>query len=66
MIGCSGQASDTASATVTGHVCEIEVTKTPAQTMSAMAPRRVHLQVTNKSDFFTWTGSLSDSVLAHR
>jgi len=46
------------------HVCEIEVTKTPAQTdVCNGSTVEYTYKVTNKSDFFTWTGSLSDSVL---
>jgi len=57
-------ASDTAEADVTGHDCTITVTKTPDQTDVCNGSTVTYTYViTNNSDQFTWTGSLSDDQL---
>ena len=56
-------ATATATATVTGHVCTISLTKTPS-TLNVCNDANTQVTytyvVSNNSDFFTWTGSLSE------
>src|SRR5262249_26520772 len=53
-----------ADATVTGHVCTISLTKTPAQTNVCNGSTVGYTYVvTNNSDAFTWTGTLTDDKL---
>ncbi|HEU5211596.1 MAG TPA: hypothetical protein VFU10_02390 [Gaiellaceae bacterium] len=57
-------ASATASATVTGHTCTIALTKTPnVSNVCNGGPVTYTYTVTNNSDLFTWTGSLTDDKL---
>src|SRR5207253_821375 len=60
----STSASASASATVTGHTCGISVTKTPAHNDVCNGSSVTYTySVTNNSDQFSWTGSLSDNIL---
>jgi hypothetical protein len=60
----STTASAEAEATVTAHICTISLTKTPNQ-MEVCNGASVDYTyvVTNNSDFFTWTGTLSDDKI---
>jgi hypothetical protein len=58
-------ATATATATVTGHVCTISLTKTPSQTNVCNGSSVTYTYVvTNNSDYFTWTGSLTDDTIS--
>jgi hypothetical protein len=60
----STTAQATATATVTGHDCTISLTKTPDQTSVCNGTLVTYTYViTNNSDFFTWTGTLTDDKL---
>src|SRR5262249_25824871 len=60
----STSASASKSATVTGHVCTISLTKTPSQTSVCNGASVTYTYiVSNNSDAFTWTGTLSDAKL---
>jgi hypothetical protein len=62
----SSVATADASATVTGHNCTISLTKTPDITEVCQGSETVVTYtyvVTNNSNFFTWTGTLTDDKL---
>ncbi len=60
-----GQTSTAAvSATVTGHDCTISLTKVADASACQGATASYELVVTNHSDRFTWTGTLTDAALA--
>ncbi|HWQ11726.1 MAG TPA: hypothetical protein VNL77_02940 [Roseiflexaceae bacterium] len=62
----STSASDSATATVTGHTCTISVTKTPSATEVCNGTNTsvtYTYVVTNNSDFYNVSGSVSDSEL---
>src|SRR5207302_5962344 len=60
----STSASKTATATVNGHACSISLTKTPDQTSVCNGSSVTYTYVvTNNSDAFSWTGTLTDNVL---
>jgi hypothetical protein len=60
----STSASATASATVKVHDCTISLTKTPNKTEVCNGSSVTYTYVvTNNSDFFTWTGTLTDDKL---
>ena len=60
----STSASDTATATVTGHVCTISVTKSADADLICRGESTTYdFSVTNNSDEFTWTGDLVDDVV---
>jgi hypothetical protein len=64
--GTSGGASvsATASATVTAHNCSISLTKTPSATAVCNGASVTYtFVVTNNSDKYSWSGSLTDDVL---
>jgi hypothetical protein len=62
--GSATSAKASASATVTGHVCSINITKTPSTTAVCNgATVSYTIKVTNNSDKFSWTGSVIDDVL---
>jgi len=55
-------ASDTATATVTGHDCTITVTKTPSATDVCNGSEVTYTYTVTNNSFFTWSGSLVDDV----
>ena len=56
-------ASDTDTATVTGHVCDIDITKTPSATQVCNGDLVDYdYLVTNNSTEFTWTGDVVDDA----
>jgi uncharacterized repeat protein (TIGR01451 family) len=59
----SSSASDTATATVTGHVCTITVTKSDPDDVCDGGEVTYDYSITNNSDEFTWTGTLIDDQL---
>jgi hypothetical protein len=57
-------ATDSDSATVTAHDCTITITKSPrAESVCNGSTVTYDYSVTNNSDYFTWSGTLSDDVL---
>ena len=56
-------AEDTATATVSSHLCDIDITKTPSDTEVCNGDAvNYHYTVTNNSDTFDWTGDIVDDA----